>query len=274
MKALKNRLNFVSLSLIIGTVISVSGLVPLIPQEMYITRLALLSFAKNLLPFIVLAYFFKQPLKLKKQTKQKISLSALVLFTVFAFTLCFSCNIVPNLISYATGIDIGSSYVFNPLDYIAMALIPAIIEETAFRGFILGGFCEYGAKFAVIISAMIFAMSHTSLTAVIYSFLCGIILGCLYLRTNSLIACMTVHFLCNALTITCGLFQGLLYNIAIGICIFLLVIIFVAIKLKRKPIFPQEQQKSDILSFKTALTNPMIIILFAIEIINIIMMYF
>lgn len=155
MKALKNRLNFVSLSLIIGTVISVSGLVPLIPQEMYITRLALLSFAKNLLPFIVLAYFFKQPLKLKKQTKQKISLSALVLFTVFAFTLCFSCNIVPNLISYATGIDIGSSYVFNLLDYIAMALIPAIIEETAFRGFILGGFCEYGAKFAVIISAVI-----------------------------------------------------------------------------------------------------------------------
>lgn len=273
MKALKNRLNFVSLSLIIGTVISISGLILFIPQEMYVARLALLSFAKNLLPFIVLAYFFKQPLKLKKQTKQKISLSALVLFTVFAFTLCFSCNIVPNLISYATGIDIGSSYVFNPLDYIAMALIPAIIEETAFRGFILGGFCEYGAKFAVIISAMIFAMSHTSLTAVIYSFLCGIILGCLYLRTDSLVACMIVHFLCNALTITCGFFQGL-YNIAIGICIFLLVIIFAAIKLKRKPIFPQEQQKSDILSFKTALTNPMIIILFAIEIINIIMMYF
>lgn len=273
MKALKNRLNFVGLSLIVGIVISVSGLVLLIPQEMYITRLALLSFAKNLLPFIVLAYFFKQPLKLKKPTKQKISISDLILFAVFAFTLCFSCNIVPNLISYATGIDADSSYVFNPLDYIAMALIPAIIEETAFRGFILGGFCEYGAKFAVIISAVIFAMSHTSLTAVIYSFLCGIILGCLYLRTNSLIACMTVHFLCNALTITCGLFQGL-YNIAIGICILISMIIFVAIKLKRKIIFPQEQQKSDILSFKTALTNPMIIILFAIEIINIIMMYF
>lgn len=273
MKALKNRLNFVSLSLIIGAVISVSGLVSLIPQEMYITRLVLLSFAKNLLPFIVLAYFFKQPLKLKKHTKRKTSLSALVLFTVFAFTLCFSCNIVPNLISYATGIDIGSSYVFNPLDYIAMALIPAIIEETAFRGFILGGFCEYGAKFAVIISAVIFAMSHTSLTAVIYSFLCGIILGCLYLRTDSLVACMIVHFLCNALTITCGFFQGL-YNIAIVICILFSVIIFAAIKLKRKPIFPREQQKSDILSFKTALTNPMIIILFAIEIINIIMMYF
>lgn len=273
MKALKNRLNFVGLSLIVGTVISVLGLVPLIPQEMYITKLALLSFAKNLLPFILLAYFFKQPLKLKKPTKQKISISDLILFAVFAFTLCFSCNIVPNLISYATGIDADSSYVFNPLDYIAMALIPAIIEETAFRGFILGGFCEYGAKFAVIISSVMFAMSHTSLTAVIYSFLCGIILGCLYLRTNSLIACMIVHFLCNALTITCGLFQGL-YNIAIGICIFLLVIIFVAIKLKRKPIFPQEQQKSDILSFKMALTNPMIIILFAIEIINIIMMYF
>ena len=193
MKALKNRLNFVGLSLIIGAVISVSGLVPLIPQEMYVARLALLSFAKNLLPFIVLAYFFKQPLKLKKQTKQKISLSALVLFTVFAFTLCFSCNIVPNLISYATGIDIGSSYVFNPLDYIAMVLIPAIIEETAFRGFILGGFCEYGEKFAVIISAVIFAMSHTSLTAVIYSFLCGIILGCLCVYDSAFFVQCSYH---------------------------------------------------------------------------------
>ena len=99
MKALKNRLNFVGLSLIVGIVISISGLVSLIPQEMYITKLALLSFAKNLLPFILLAYFFKQPLKLKKPTKQKIFVSDLTLFTVFAFTLCFSCNIVPNLIS-------------------------------------------------------------------------------------------------------------------------------------------------------------------------------
>lgn len=273
MKTLKNRLNFVGLSLIVGTIIAVSGLVSLIPQEMYITRLALLSFAKNLLPFIVLAYFFKQPLKLKKPTKQKISASALVLFTVFAFVLCFSCNIMTNLISYATGIDANSSYIFNPLDYLAMAFIPSIIEEIAFRGFILGGFWEYGAKFAVIISSVLFAMSHTSLTSVIYSFLCGIILGCLYIKTNSLISCMTVHFLCNALTITCVLFQGL-YNMAIGICILLSVIILVVIKLKRKIIFPQEPQKSDILSFKTAFTNPMIIILFVIEIINIIMIYF
>ena len=122
MKALKNRLNFVGLSLIIGTAVSVSGLISLIPQEMYITRLALLSFAKNLLPFFVLTYFFKQPLRLKRLIRQKISISDLILFAVFAFTLCFSCNIVPNLISYSTGIDAYSSYVFNPLDYIAMAL--------------------------------------------------------------------------------------------------------------------------------------------------------
>lgn len=272
MKALKNRLNFVGLSLIIGTAVSVSGLISLIPQEMYITRLALLSFAKNLLPFFSLTYFFKQPLRPKRLIRQKISISDLILFAVFAFTLCFSCNIVPNLISYSTGIDAYSSYVFNPQDYFAMALIPSIIEETVFREFILGGFCEYGLKFSVLISAVIFAMSHTSLTAVIYSFLCGIILGCLYLKTNSLIACITVHFLCNALTITCGLFQGL-YNLAIGICILISVMIFIILKLKRKAMFLQEPQKSDILPFKTAFTNPMIIILFAIEIINIVRTY-
>ena len=272
MKALKNKLDFVGLSLIIGTLISISGLISLIPQEMYVARLTLLSFAKNLLPFIVLAHFFRQPLRLKNPTKQKIYLSDLLLFTVFAFVLCFSCNIVPNLISYAAGIDANSSYIFNPLDYLAMALIPAIIEEIAFRGFILGGFCEYGLKFAVLISAIIFAMSHTSLTAVIYSFLCGIILACLYLKTNSLIACIAVHFLCNALTITCGLFQDL-YNVAIGVCIVISVIIFVILKLRKKAIFPQEPQKSDILPFKTTLTNPMIVILFAIEIINIVKIY-
>lgn len=272
MKALKNRLDFVGLSLIIGTLISISGLILFIPQEMYVARLALLSFAKNLFPFIVLAYFFRQPLRLKNLTKQKISISDLLLFTVFAFVLCFSCNIVPNLISYATGIDANSSYIFNPLDYLAMALIPAIIEEIAFRGFILGGFCEYGTKFAVFISAIFFAMSHTSLTAVIYSFLCGIVLACLYLKTNSLIACISVHFLCNALNITFGLFKGL-YNAAVGICIVISAMIFVILKLRKKAIFPQEPQKPDILLFKITLTNPMIIILFAIEIINIVKIY-
>lgn len=273
MKLLNNRLNFIGLSLIIGTILSFSGLSLLIPQEMYITRLALSSFVKNLLPFVVLACFFGQPISLKKATQQKISVSDLTLFTAFAFVLCFSCNIVPNLVSYTTGIDANSSYVFNPLDYIAMALIPAIIEETAFRRLILGGLCEYGAKFAVLISAVTFAMSHTSLTAILYSFLCGIILACLYIRTNSLFACITVHFLCNTLTITCGLLKGL-YNVAIGICIVISVIIFIILKLKRKTIFPQEPQKSDISPFKMAFTNPMIIILFAIEIINIAMIYF
>lgn len=269
MKALNQRLSFVALSLLLGMVLPFSRLISLIiPPNFYVTRAVLISFSQNLLAFIVLAKIFKAPLKSLKFDRKKISPTDLSLLTAFAFVLCFSCNIFPNAVSYITGIDKNNTYIFNPLDYLAVALVPAIIEETAFRGFISGGLSEYGTKFAVLVSAGLFALSHTSLTAIIYAFLCGIILGCLYLRTNSLIACMTVHFLCNAVTITCSVFENpnLCYNLVIIISLVLSLILFAVLKLKRISILPQETQKPSISLFKAFFTNPIMIILLAIYI--------
>lgn len=261
MRNLKQRINFVSLSLLFGIILPFSKLIAIIvPQDLYVIRLVLISFAKNLLPFIILAKPFKTSLHSIRFDRKKIRITDLVLLTAFAFVLCFSCNIVPNTISYITGIDTNNIYTFNPLDYLAMALFPAIIEETAFRQIIAGGLCRYGTKFAVLMSATLFALSHTSLTAVMYAFLCGIILGILYIRTCSIFACMTVHFMCNAVTITCGLFPDL-YNLAVGVSIVVSIIILAVLKMKKIKILPQKTGKSSILPFKIAFTNPLMIVL-------------
>lgn len=271
MKALKQRLNFVGLSLLFGIVLPFSSLISIIiPQDLYITRAVLISFAKNLLAFILLAGIFKAPLKSLKFDRREISLPDLALLTVFAFVLCVSCNIISNTVSYITGINADSNYVFNPLDYFAMALFPAVIEELAFRQIIAGGLSEYGTKPAVLISAVLFALSHTELTAVLYAFFCGIILACLYIRTYSIYACMTVHFLCNAVTITCSVFENpnLCYSFAVIISLALSFALFVVLKLKKIRILPQKTQKSSILLFKVFFTNSTMIILLAICVIR------
>lgn len=275
MNTLSQRISFIGLSLIVGTVLSVLGLMFPISNEFYVARQVLVSFVKNLLPFIVLAHFFKAPLHRIRFDRKKISITDLVLMTAFAFLLCFSFNIVPNIISLLMGIDTNNSYTFNPMDYFSMAFFPAIIEELVFRQIIAGCFSEYSTRFAIFMSAGLFALSHKTLTSVLYAFLCGVILACLYIRTRSIIACSVVHFLCNALTITCWIFENpnLCYNFAITISFILLLIIFIVLKLKKVEIFPQETQKSSSLLFKTAFTNPIMIILLAIDIISIATMY-
>lgn len=271
MKALNQRLNFVGLSLLLGIVLPFSSLISfIIPQDLYVARAVLISFSKNLLAFIILAGIFKAPLKSLKFDRRKLSLLDLALLTVFAFVLCVSCNIVPNTVSYITGINADSSYVFNPLDYLAVALFPAVIEELAFRQIIAGGLSEYGTRFAVLVSTLLFALSHKELTAVLYAFFCGIILACLYIRIRSIYACMIVHFLCNAVTITCSAFEipNLCYNLSVIISLALSLVLFVVLRLKKIRILPQKTQKSSILLFKVFFTSPIIIILLAICVIR------
>lgn len=273
MKALNQRLNFIGLSLLLGAVLPFSSLISLIiPQNLYVTRAVLISFSKNLLAFIIFSGVFKAPLKSLKFDRREINLLDLALLTVFAFVLCVSCNIVPNIVSHIVGIKTNSSYVFNPLDYLAVALFPAVIEELAFRQIITGGLSEYGTRFAVLVSALLFALSHTELTAVLYAFFCGIILACLYIRTCSIYACIIVHFLCNALTITCSIFENpnLCYKLAVMLSLALSLVLFVALRLKGIRILPQETQKSSVSLFKAFFTNAIIIILLVINVIMIV----
>ena len=88
------------------------------------------------------------------------------------------------------------------------ALLPAICEEVAFRGAMLGGLLprrqsgertDYeGIIEAIVISAMFFGVVHGILQQSINAALLGCLLGFLAVRTSSLYPCMAYHFTHNA----------------------------------------------------------------------------
>jgi sodium transport system permease protein len=86
-----------------------------------------------------------------------------------------------------------------------MALVPAVCEETAFRGYILSGLERtYRTRSAIILSALLFGFLHVLLSLFQQLFnavLLGLVLALLAVRSRSLLPGIVFHFLNNALVL-------------------------------------------------------------------------
>lgn len=80
---------------------------------------------------------------------------------------------------------------------IAFALLPAMTEEFLFRGIILTEYSSQGMMCAVIMSSLMFAMSHFSFVRFPIYFFSGLLLAAVTLATRSVIASIIVHTINN-----------------------------------------------------------------------------
>ena len=91
---------------------------------------------------------------------------------------------------------------------VIFALIPAICEEFAFRGFILSGLeHQHRVRSAILLSALMFGFLHVLLSLFQQLFnatLLGIVLGLLAVRSRSILPGIVFHFLNNALAVALG----------------------------------------------------------------------
>jgi sodium transport system permease protein len=98
------------------------------------------------------------------------------------------------------------------VDLLVFALLPAICEELAFRGFILSGLeHQRRTHSAILLSALMFGFLHVLLSLFQQLFnatLLGIVLGLLAVRSRSLLPGILFHFLNNALAMTQGQWIG------------------------------------------------------------------
>lgn len=126
------------------------------------------------------------------------------------------------------------------LSFIAVAVVPGLVEEFATRGMVMGAAQEFGKDYALITSAVFFALMHGNLVQIPFAFIMGIILGFAVIKTGSLVTGMAIHFLNNAISITMSymmenigsiIIQNLIFLVYIGICS---VLLFVGIYLSQK----------------------------------------
>lgn len=119
--------------------------------------------------------------------------------------------ILVNILSYllsliglympASGLSDASSF-WGELFYILSALASApLFEELVFRGIVLNGCKKYSTSFALFFSALLFGLMHMNLYQAIPVFGMAIAFGLVYLKTNSLVLPVFMHFINNLLAV-------------------------------------------------------------------------
>ena len=80
---------------------------------------------------------------------------------------------------------------------VGCAVMPALVEEFAFRGILLTSLRKYGDKFAIVCSALLFAIMHGNMVQIPFAFIAGLALGYFMVTTGSIRTSVLIHFLNN-----------------------------------------------------------------------------
>lgn len=99
---------------------------------------------------------------------------------------------------------------------VRIVVIAPVVEELIFRGAILTGFSHnYTASRAIFFSALLFALFHLNPWQFPATFLLGLILGWVRIRTGSVLACIGGHAIHNGLVYLSVLFYADLENLTV-----------------------------------------------------------
>ncbi len=83
---------------------------------------------------------------------------------------------------------------------LSIALLPAICEELAFRGFILSGLRHWGSKWtAIVVSSLFFGAAHAIFQQSLVACLVGMVIGYLAVQSGSLLPAILFHLVHNSL---------------------------------------------------------------------------
>ena len=165
------------------------------------------------------------------------------------------------------------------LYYLTVTVMPALFEEFAFRGVVMGSLRPYSEGLALIVSSAMFALLHGNFVQIPFAFCGGLVFGFVVLKTNSLLPGIIIHFLNNALSVTADVLSSYkivpdnIINMAYGVIFIvsgILAFIFVRRILKNKPETFTLAGADDVIPYRlkmrTVCTTPTLIVFSAIMI--------
>ena len=120
-------------------------------------------------------------------------------------SVCMLAQIVPSILGINLGIfgidifkGLDSESASGVLDVImatvCTAIIPALVEEFAYRGLVAGIMEKHGKAFAVFTSAFLFGILHGNFVQIPFAFIVGLVLGYVRVKTESMLPSILIHF--------------------------------------------------------------------------------
>lgn len=87
------------------------------------------------------------------------------------------------------------------INVLRVSIVAALTEELSLRGYVMGNLRLFGDKFAVIASAIVFALMHGNLIQAPFALIAGFALGYLSIKTGSMWTAIVIHALNNLLSL-------------------------------------------------------------------------
>jgi sodium transport system permease protein len=191
------------------------GRLPITPMGVIASQLGTL-----LLPAVALALLFTQrpaaALNLRWPDRRATLIAVPLVFAIHPVAIGFS-EAVESFKDYLPDVDAlapALAALFErPLwqRLVIVALVPAICEEVVFRGLVLNGFLQrYRPGLAIVVSSVLFGVSHMIPQQMIAATLLGVVLAIVATRTGSILVTIAFHFLHNAMVVIYA--EGSLHN--------------------------------------------------------------
>jgi membrane protease YdiL (CAAX protease family) len=171
------------------------------------------------IPFAVLLLIYKPEEKASIMIFEKPKSLELFVLAVFAgLMICFAGDTLTSYISQIaknSGIEFSSAsgdMPKNTIEYImygiSCAVVPALVEEFAFRGVLMQPLRKFGDSFAIVMSSLIFAIMHGNMVQIPFAFVAGLALGYCQITTGSIWTSVAIHFLNNISSVIISIYYN------------------------------------------------------------------
>lgn len=168
------------------------------------SKMVLLLYSQLIIILPSLVYWFRTGQSYKELVGvRKIKLSTAALLVVFTFVMIPIMGFI-NTLSRFFAVDAttdtmvkvteGNSFFVSLL---VVAIVPAVFEESVYRGIFLKEYRKANPRVAIFLSAFLFAMLHGNFNQFTYALFMGIIFSLVIEATDSVVSTMIMHFIIN-----------------------------------------------------------------------------
>lgn len=167
----------------------------------------LLTFAPMYLAAFPIGFALLRRVPSRNPEVHSLSFKGGIVFFCVSVTGMYAGNLIGTLVTTLIGL-VRSAEVVNPLEaFVAdtniwmqilfMVILAPIFEELLFRKALIDKLGPYGAKTAVILSALLFGLFHGNLSQFFYAFLLGLVFGYVYGNTGKIHYTIIAHMIIN-----------------------------------------------------------------------------
>lgn len=125
--------------------------------------------------------------------------------------ICAFSNIASSMAGYLfekMGVRYKVVYAENPqgifgllLSLLATVVVPALVEEFACRGIVLGLIRKFGDTFAILISSLFFGLMHSNFEQIPFAFFVGVALAFVTIKSGSIWLAVLIHAFNNSISV-------------------------------------------------------------------------